>query len=329
MNSAGRSLPTPIVTVVAAVIGAVAALVIGLLTFGVQATVNPDHVPLAIGADNPAMSSVAVTVAAQGGDRITWHVVQSRAEAESLLDAKQVYGALLLSPGPSGPAATIVLSGALNPNATAVAEPILLGVAEGLKAPASVVTVHPTSAAGRALPLAATALLWLAGLAANAAALVLGPRLRSGRPLGRIAVTGVALGAALLGTGVVVGLAWLWDSSLPVGSEVVGFLLLVGLAFTLLQAGIFRWLGPLGFALLGPLYLMAPAVAGLPPELINPVYRTLLWSWTPFRFSTEGLRSVMFLGGGGPDVQSAIVIFSAIALGGLVLIAARRKSPAD
>ena len=329
MNSSGRSLPTPVVALVAALIGAVAALVIGLLTFGVQATVNPDHVPLAIGADNPAVSSVAVTVAAQGGDRVTWHLVQSRAEAESLLDSKHVYGALIVAPGQGGLSATILLSGALNPNATAVAEPILLGVAEGLKAPAQVVTLHPTSAAGRALPLAATALLWLAGLAANAAALVLGPRLRSGRPLGRIAVAGAAAGAAVLGTGVVVGLAWFWDSSLPVGSEVVGFLLLVGLAFTLLQAGIFRWLGPPGFALLGPLYLMAPAVAGLPPELISPIYRTLLWSWTPFRFSAEGLRSVMFLGSGAPDVQPAIVIFSAIALGGLVLIAARRKSPAD
>ena len=327
MNSPRRSLPTPIVAVVIALIGAVAALVIGLLTFGVQATVNPDHVPLAIGADNPAVSGVAVQIAAHGRDRITWHTVQSRAEAESLLDNKEVYGALLLTPGPSGLTATILVSGALNPNATAVAEPILLGVAEGLKAPAQVVTVHPTSAAGRALPLAATALLWLAGLAANAATLVLGPRLRSGQPLGRIAVVGAAASAALLGTGVVIGLAWLWDSSLPIGSEVAGFLLLVGLAFTLLQAGIFRWLGPAGFALLGPLYLMAPAVAGLPPELINPVYRALLWSWTPFRFSTEGLRSVMFLGGGGPDVQPAIVLFVALAVGGLVLIAARRKSP--
>jgi len=55
MNSAaGRSLPTPLVALVAALIGTGAALVIGLLTFGVQATVNPDHVPLAIGTTDPS-----------------------------------------------------------------------------------------------------------------------------------------------------------------------------------------------------------------------------------------------------------------------------------
>jgi hypothetical protein len=257
---------------------------------------------------------------------VEWHNVNSRIEAERLLDSKSIYGAVLLSPGPSGPSATIILSGALNPNATAVAESVLIGVAQGAKAPAQIVTIHPASAAGRTLPLAATAVLWLAALAANIVALVLGPRLRKGAPLGRAGIVGVAAGVALLGTGLVIGLAWLWDSSLPIGWEVAGFLLLMGLAFALLQGGVLRWLGPAGVALLVPLYLMAPAVAGLPSELINPVYRELLWSWTPFRFAAEGLRSLMFLGSGAPDVQPAILVFVAIALGGFVLIAARPKS---
>lgn len=334
MNSAaGRSLPTPVVVLATAFIGAVLASVLGLLTFGVQATVNPDHVPLAVGADDassaPALSQVTQNIAAHGGNAVEWHTVHSRAEAQSLLDNKQVYGALLFAPASGGLTATILVSGALNPTATAAAESVLINVAQATKAPVQIVTVHPTSAAGRTLPLAATALLWLAALAANIAALVLGPRLRKGVPLGRVAVAGVAAAAALLGTAVVVGFAWLWDSSLPIGTEVAGFIFLVGLAFALLQAGILRWLGPAGVALLGPLYLMAPAVAGLPPELINPIYRALLWSWTPFRFSAEGLRSVLFLGTGAPDVQPAILLFALIALGGLVLIAARRKSPAD
>jgi hypothetical protein len=54
----------------------------------------------------------------------------------------------------------------------------------------------------------------------------------------------------------------------------------------------------------------------------------VLWSWTPFRFSTEGIRSLMFLGGGAPDVQPALLVFVAIAIGGLVVTAARRQSPA-
>jgi len=254
--------------------------------------------------------------------------VQSRAEGENLLDRKQIYGAVLFSPGPSGLSATVLVSGALNPNATATGQSILIGVAEAVTASVKVVTVHPTSAAGRTLPLAATALLWLAALVANVVALALGPRLHRGAPIGRVGVVGVAAGVALLGTGLVVGLAWAWDSGLPIGWDVTGFLVLVGAAFALLQAGVLRWLGIAGIALLAPFYLMAPAVAGLPPELLNPVYRTLLWSWTPFRFSAEGVRSIMFLGSGAPDVQPAILLFIAIALGGLLLIAARSKGPA-
>lgn len=321
------------VVVVAPLIGTAAALILGLLTFGVQATVNPDHVPLAVGAADPssasALSQVVQNIAGRGGDQVEWRQVQSRAEAENLLDTKQVYGALLLSPVPgAGLNATVLVSGALNPNATAIAEPILVNIALALKAPVEVVTIHPTSAAGRTLPLAATALLWLVALVGNVIAIALGHRLSGGRARGRIAMVGVAAAASLLGTGLVVGLGWLWDSSLPIGWELVGFFLLAGLAFALLQAAVLRWLGLGGLVILGPLYLMAPAVAGLPSQLINPVYRALLWSWTPFRFSTEAIRSLLFLGGGAPDVQPAILVLAAMALGGVLVIAARRKSPA-
>ena len=333
VNSAKhRTLPLPLVALLPAIVGSIAALVLGLLTFGVQATVNPDHVPLAVGTEDPGaaapLAQLTHGIASHGGDQVAWHTVQSRAEAESLLDAKQVYGAVLFSPTSDGLNATVLVSGAVNPQATAIAEPILIGVAAGTKAQFQVATIHPASAAARTLPLAGTALLWLAALAGNVVALVLGPRLRAGAPMGRIGVLGLSASVAILGTGVVVGLAWLWDSSLAIDGDVVGFFMLVGFAFALLQAAILRWLGFPGVALLGPLYLMAPAVAGLPPELINPVYRALLWSWTPFRFSVEGIRSVMLLGGGAPDVQPALILFAAIALGSAMLIVFRRRSPA-
>ena len=104
------------------------------------------------------------------------------------------------------------------------------------------------------------------------------------------------------------------------GWEAIGFMALVGAAFGLLQAGVLRWLGLGGVALLGLFYLMAPAVAGQPPELLNPLYRDLLWSWTPFRFSTEALRSLIFLGSGAPDVQPALWLFGGIAAAGLALV---------
>jgi hypothetical protein len=356
--SGHRSVPAAVAAVLPAVVGAVAALLIGLLTFGAQATAAPDGVPLAIGAADPAaaaaLAPIAQRLAAEGGGAVAWRTVGSRAEAERLLDRKEVYGALLLAPGASGPTATVLLSGALNPSATQVAQPVLTQVgetvvaaaraqagAQAAQAPAGaqrpqaapaaapepavrIETIHPTSAAGRILPLAASALLWLATLIAGVMVVVAIPRLRGGRPLGRVALLGTSVASALLGAAAVLGLAWAWDASLPLSWDVAGFLALAGLSFALLQAGVFRWLGIAGMAVLAPLYLMAPAVAGLVPELLHPAYREALWSWTPFRFSTEGLRSLLFLGRDAADVQSALWVLGAIAAVGLLLTIAPR-----
>lgn len=331
------SPPAALVAVAAAVAGSAAALLIGLLTFGVQATAAPSDVPLAVGATAPALAPIAQRVSAQGGGAVSWRTVTSRDEAERLLDAKQIDGAVLFGADPGGPTATVLLSGAVNPSATQVAEPVLTQVAAAVLTSArsqpaganpalQVVTIHPASAAGRALPLAASALLWLATLITNILALVLGPRLRGGRPLGRLATLVAAAASALLGTAVVAGLAHAWDATLPVTWSAAGFLSLVGLAFALLQAAVLRWLGLRGLAVLVPLYLMAPAVAGLVPELLNPVYREVLWSWTPFRFSTEGLRSLLFLGGDTPDVRTALWVFGAIGAAGLLAAMAPRRA---
>jgi hypothetical protein len=331
-----RHPPAAAMAVVFGAAGAAVALMLGLLTFGVQATVQPSHVPLAVGATDPVLAPIAGRVAAQGGDAVSWRTVSSRAEAERLLDRRDIYGAVLFGPSPTGPAATVLVSGAINPSATQVAEPVLTQVADNVVAAARppgapagplavrVVTLHPTSAAGRVLPLAASALLWLATLITSILAVAVAPRLRGGRPLGRPALLAAAMTATALSAGVVAGLARLWDAGIPLGWEAAGFVALVGGAFALLQAGVLRWLGVRGVIVLGPLYLMAPAVAGLAPELLNPVYRTLLWSWTPFRFSTEGLRSLLFLGSGGPDVQTALWVFGAIAAAGLLLTIAPR-----
>ena len=301
--------PPAVIAVATAVVGALIALVLGLLTFGVQATVHPDGVPLAVavGADAPPrLRGVADKLAGGGAAEVSWRVATPD-EARDLLSRQEVYGVLELAP--SG--ATVVLSGAVNPSGTQVAQQVLSGVAQGAGMQAEVVTLDPSSAAGRTAPLAATALLWIAGLVAGAAFTVLA---RRATPVGRLtgAVTTTALGVA-----VVAGFFALWDSSLPLTAAVLGYLALVGVAFALVQGALLRLLGLRAMALLGPLYLIAPAVAGQVPELIDPVYRALLWSWTPFRFSTEGLRALLH--GGTPDAAQ-VWVFVGLAVAGLVVL---------
>ncbi|MCX2954601.1 ABC transporter permease [Lentzea sp. NEAU-D7] len=284
---------------ITAVAGAGVAFLLGLLTFGVQATVHPHDVPLAVVAPPPMAERVARADSAEIDIRVV-----SADEARNLLRDKEVYGVLEIAPGQ----ATIRLNPAVNPSGTQVAQQVLTGVAQGAGLPVEVEAVTPT-AAERTAPLAASALLWVGGMIAGLLFVVL----KGGRLRWLSAVT-----AAVLVTGSTAGLLAWWGVTFS--AQALAFLLAVAVSFALLQAGLFKHLGVRAMGVLGVLYLMAPAVAGQVPELLNPVYRAVLWSWTPFRFSAEGLRSLMY----GGSVGTEWWVFGGVALIGLVLLAVKK-----
>ncbi|MFJ5988418.1 ABC transporter permease [Lentzea sp. NPDC092896] len=289
---------------VTAVAGAVVAFLLGLLTFGVQATVHPHDVPLAVVAPPPIAEKVQAADSAEVDIRVV-----SADEARNLLRDKEVYGVLEIAPGQ----ATIRLNPAVNPSGTQVAQQVLTGVAQGAGLPVRIDARTPT-AAERTAPLAASALLWVGGMIAGLLFVVLkGGRLRWLS----------ALTTAVLVTGSTTGLLAWWG--VTVNAEALTFLLAVAVSFALLQAGLFKHLGIRAMGILGILYLMAPAVAGQVPELLNPAYKAVLWSWTPFRFSAEGLRSLMYDG----SVSTEWWVFGGIALVGLVLLLAGEKAQTD
>jgi hypothetical protein len=316
-------------------VGAVVATVLGLLTFGAQATVAPDHLPLAVAApDDPALRQAANQIASHGGDAVDWTVTDP-GHARDLLDDKDVYGILEIG---RGPAITIVTSGAVNPQGTQVAQQVLTGAAQGLLgalaqqrpalevAPPKVETVHPVTTAGRTAPLAASALLWIGGLVgAMAFGLLVVQRGGRATATARLALV---VSVSVLAAGAVIGLWKLWDSSLPLSAEVVGFLLLTAAAFAAVQGALLRLLHLRAAAILGPMYLLAPAVAGTVPEMLNPTYRALLWSWTPFRFSTEGLRSLLQGVSDAPDVRDGVLVLASMAVVGLVVLLWPRRRQA-
>nr|WP_240686867.1 ABC transporter permease [Amycolatopsis suaedae] len=300
--------------VLAALVGAVVAVVLGFLTFGAQTTVAPDGVPVAVSVpeQGPAQA-VAQRLTGQGGDQLAWRVT-TPAEGRALLEDKEVYGVLELGQTP-----VVVVSGAVNPTGTQVAQQALTGVAQALSqgAPVRVETLHPASAAGRAAPMALSALAWVGALAGGAVLALLARRAGGVAVTTRLTLVG---GTTVLVTGVLTGFLWLWDDTLPLNGEVLGFLTLAVAAFAAVQAAVLRLLGIRAMAVLGPLYLVAPAVAGTVPELLNPAYRVLLWSWTPFRFFTEGLRSLLLGTPDAPDVTTALWVFAGLLIAGLVVL---------
>ncbi|HEY0640700.1 MAG TPA: ABC transporter permease [Pseudonocardiaceae bacterium] len=325
--------PRPAALVVLAVLaGTLVAGLLGLLTSGVQATVAPDRVPVALALPDDApgpLRQVAERVTEQGGDQVAWHLVTPE-RAAALLADRDVYGVLAFELTPDGLAPTVTVSGAVNPSGTQVAQQLLTTAGQAASAaaaerlpgatarPATVITEHPASAAARAVPLAASQLLWIGCLVGSV--LLVGLTHRTGRRFG----VGVRIGTTLaVPVGVVGGLLALmalWDSGLRMDARLVGFLLLVALAFAAVQGAVLRLLGLAGMAVLVPLFLIAPAVAGQVPELLHPAYRTLLWSWTPFRFSTEGVRSLLLMDHVPPDVRTAIWVLAGLAVAGLAVL---------
>lgn len=313
--------------VLTALLGAFAAAMLGFLTFGAQATAGPDGVPVAVAApESGPLRAVAGQLATRSDEALHWRVTTLE-QARGLLEDKDVYGVLELQQGPS---VRVVVSGAINPTGTQVAQQALTGVGQAVAArlaqatpgeaavPVEVETLHPAGAAGRFAPLGISALAWVGGLAAGASLVLLGAR--GGvvpRPATRLAHV---LVTSTLVTGVLVGFLALWDSSLDLGLATVGFVFLTVAAFAAVQAGLLRLLGVRAMAVLGPLYLLAPAVAGQVPELLDSAYRTLLWSWTPFRFSTEALRSLLLGTPDAPDVALGAWVLGGLLVAGLAAV---------
>ncbi|OLF08496.1 hypothetical protein BLA60_24180 [Actinophytocola xinjiangensis] len=328
-----------LVAVLLGLVGAVVATVLGFLTFGAQATAAPDHVPVAVattGTAPPQLRAAAQQLAGQGGDAVEWRVTDA-ATARELLSDKEVYGVLELSAGPQGLTPTVVVSGAINPQGTQIAQQVLTGAAQGLAgalgqqgvavSPPQVETLHPSSTAARTAPLAASALLWIGGLVSAIAFGLLVVRQRM--MVGPLARATLLVSTTVLTTAVLVGFLRLWDSELVISGEVLGFLALTTLAFASVQGALLRLLRLRAAAILGPLYLIAPAVAGQVPEMLDPTYRTLLWSWTPFRFSTEGLRSLLLGTPDAPDVRTALLVLGGMAAVGLVVMLWPGRANAD
>ena len=334
---AESATPRPVVlAVLLGLAGAVVAGVLGLLTFGAQATARPDHVPLAVAvpATGPAagqLRGAAERVAGQGGDAVSWRVV-TQEEGRNLLSDKEVYGVLELAPNASGTGltTTVVTSGAVNPQGTQFAQQLLTGAAQGLSAalaqaapgvpvaPVQTLTVQPASIAARIAPLAASALLWIGGFVAALGFGLL--TIRQGVRVGAGPRTLLAATVSVLAVAVVAGLMLLWDSTLTIDAPVLGFLLLTAVAFAAVQGALLRLLRLRAAGIIALLYLIAPAIASQVPELLNPAYRVLLWSWTPFRFSTEGLRSLLQGTPSAPDVATGVVVLAAMAIVGLLIL---------
>ncbi len=159
----------------------------------------------------------------------------------------------------------------------------------------------PVGEQGRGqLPLMFTVLLWLGSLIGS---LMIWLLLHQKNQLPTRFVRTQLLSGVLLAviqafsTLAVVG--WLMGMELANYGHLILFLIITSFVFFLIQSSVLNWLGFKGWPILILIWLFGLPVVSLPPELLSTFYRVGIYSWIPFRFSVEGLNSILFFDAGG------------------------------
>lgn len=73
-----------------------------------------------------------------------------------------------------------------------------------------------------------------------------------------------------------------------------GFMVLVGLAFFLLQSNVLNWIGMKGWPLLLLIWLFGMSAVNFPPQFLNNFTKYGVYSWSPYRFSGEAFRDILY-----------------------------------
>ena len=183
--------------------------------------------------------------------------------------------------------------------------------------------VNPVGGQARGqLPLIFTVLLWLGSLIGS---LLIWLMLHSkdqlaARFVGTQLLSGVFLAVIqAFSTMAVVG--WLMGMELVNYGYLIMFLMITAFVFFLIQSSVLNWLGFKGWPLLILIWLFGLPVVSLPPEFLSNFYKSAIYSWIPFRFSVEGLSSILFFDAGG-NLSSMLAVLAVIGAVFLLIILA-------
>lgn len=95
-----------------------------------------------------------------------------------------------------------------------------------------------------------------------------------------------------------------------------GFVSLVGFVFFLLQINILNWTGMKGWPLLLMIWLFGMSAFNMPPQFLNDFTKYGVYSWSPYRFSGEAFRDILYYNSQADFPQMATIFGIA---GGILL----------
>ncbi|WP_373231488.1 YhgE/Pip domain-containing protein [Cohnella sp.] len=184
-------------------------------------------------------------------------------------------------------------------------EQISVGAAKALLTPINVAeeTVHSVganNASGNA-PGMLTQILWIGSLVTGLLLFMISQQaIAKGARRWSVILSQTVIGLAVI---MAVSGFLVWMASSWYGMELAHavdtwlFLWLAGSTFFLLQSSLMNWIGLLSMGILVLLMFFSMPVLNIAPEFLSQATQDWLYSWTPLKFVSAGLREVMYFGG--------------------------------
>ncbi|WP_372638132.1 YhgE/Pip domain-containing protein [Cohnella sp.] len=187
--------------------------------------------------------------------------------------------------------------------------------------------VHPSGAnnANGNAPGLLTQIMWIGSLVTAMSLFMAGQKAGTAGG-GRWASVALQAVIGLAVTGIASGFV-VWMASSWYGMELASegatwmFLWLAAATFFLLQSSLLNWIGLPAMALLVLLMFFSMPLLGMAPEFLAETTRDWIYSWTPLRFASGGLRETMYFGGWDAVGSNGTVLWS-LAGGFLALLLA-------
>ncbi|MEK3699263.1 ABC transporter permease [Paenibacillus sp. FSL R10-2199] len=110
-----------------------------------------------------------------------------------------------------------------------------------------------------------------------------------------------------------------WGVHTPHFTDTALFLAIAYLAFFLMIAAVFSWIGLKGMIIFVLLLFFGAPLLSFAPELLSLFYRDWILSWLPMRFMVDGLRELLFFGQ-GLSMNHPTFVLIWIAFGSLLVL---------
>lgn len=186
--------------------------------------------------------------------------------------------------------------------------------------------VHPVGSnnANGGAPNLLVQILWLACMVSSAIMFMTAQQHGAGKASFKGTVASQLAAGFILVTAASAFLLWMAHSWYGMEFAKLGqawlYLWLMAAAFFFIQTTLLNWIGLPSMLLLVLVFFFSMPVIGMPKELLPQAAADWLYTWTPFRYAAEGLRSLMYFDGKGALGQSLYVL-GGLALSGLILAA--------